>query len=385
MDDDQAQPAGDRRSREAARPVSRQRRLHNVGTVLTLGIVAIVALVATDTLRVGANGPTLASGKTTVTTVATKSNPKTDVAKLKRKLPPRPLSHAAPLRLWIGGDSLAGELGFQLGPLVSKLGIVQAHVDYKVSSGLASNNVRNWPQRFTQEEAQYEPETVIFMVGANDASIVGSAVDASGTPTWETAYRTKVDAMMQLLVGAPTPRTVFWIGSPTLGTGYNPGAEEVDRVMREEAAKFPTVVYFDAFSLFASNGEYSSSLPDGQGNRILMRSSDGVHFTVKGAEYLAIRVYALLNARWNLAGQAAPATPIQYTIEPSNFSVGGVHMNRSNGSGGSNSGSATTTPPTTAAPAPTAPPTTAPHTTTPTTAPKTTTPPTSSPPSTKKP
>ena len=33
--------------------------------------------------------------------------------------------------------------------------------------------------------------------------------------------------MMQLLVGTPTPRTVFWIGSPTLGTGYNHGAEEV--------------------------------------------------------------------------------------------------------------------------------------------------------------
>jgi hypothetical protein len=373
MDDEQSQPGTDRRSRELARRASRQRRMNVVGTVLTLGIVAIVALVATDTLRVGGNGPTLASGKTTVTT---KSNAKSEVAKLKRTLPPRPLSNAAPLRLWIGGDSLSGELGFQLGPLVSKLGIVRAHVDYKVSSGLASNNVRNWPERFTQEQVQYQPEAVIFMVGANDAPIVGSAVDASGTPTWETDYRKKVDTMMQLLVGGPAPRTVFWIGSPTLGN-YNHGAQEIDRVMREEAAKYPTVVYFDAFSLFAVNGEYSSSLPDGQGNQTLMRTGDGVHFTVQGAEYLAVRVYALLNARWNLAGQAAPTTPIQYTIEPSNFNVGGVQMNRSNGNG-SSSGSGTTTPPATVAPTTAAPrtttPTTAPHTTTPTTTPHTTTP-----------
>src|SRR5439155_10926095 len=136
-------------------------------------------------------------------------------------------------------------------------------------------------------------------VGANDAPIVGSAKDSSGQPAWEAQYRTQVAAMMDLLIG-PQDRTVFWIGSPTLGTKYDHGAEEVDRVMREEAASRPTVVYVDAYSLFSENGQYSADLNDANGERVRMRVGDGVHFTVAGAQYLAQKVYSLLDTRWNL-------------------------------------------------------------------------------------
>ena len=357
---DESQPSTDRRTREQtrrdARHEARQRRMNAVGTVFTIGILALVALVATDTLRIGGTGPSLASGKTTVTLATAPANANNAVKQLKLHKPPRPLSNAAPLRLWIGGDSISGELGFQLGPMLSKLGIVRSHVDYKVSSGLASNDIRDWPSRFTQEAAQYQPEAVVFLVGANDAPIVGSALDASGAPAWETRYRGKVGAMMDLLVGGVAQRTVFWIGSPPLGTNYNHGAQEVDRVMREEAAKRPTVVYVDAYGMFASNGEYASSLPDSTGNRVQMRTGDGVHFTVAGAQFLADHVYALLNSRWNLAGQATPATPIPYSIEPSSGNAGGVHIGNGNSS---NSGTNNTTPITAAPPTTGSPTTTA--------------------------
>jgi hypothetical protein len=379
MVDEPTEPATestDRRSREQARRAARKRKMNAVGSVLTLGIIALVALVATDTLRVGGRGPTLASGKSSPTTTTVKGNSQPQVDKLKQKKPPRALSNAAPLRLWIGGDSLSGELGYSIGPMLSKVGIVKAHVDYKVSSGLASNDIRNWPERFTQEDAQYQPEAAVFMVGANDASIVGSGVDAVGAPAWESGYRAKVDVMMDLLIGGPKQRTVFWVGSPTLGTRYNHGAEELDRVMREEAAKRPTVVYVDAYSLFSDNGQYSVFLPDGTGNRVQMRIGDGVHFTTKGAQFLADHVYKLIDSRWNLAKQADPSAPIQYTIEPSSSSVGGVHIGNGNGSGNGSSNSTTTS-----APAATTS-TTAPHATTTTRPPPSTTTTVSAPPPT---
>ena len=330
----------DRRTRErarlAARHAARQRKMHIVGSVLIVGVVALVALVATDTLRVGGSGPTLASGKSTATTVTTLA-PQPQVAKLKQRKPPRPLSHAAPLRLWIGGDSLSGELGYTLGPILTKLGIVKTHVDYKISSGLASNGVRDWPQRFREEQAQYQPEAAIFMVGANDASIVGSALDAIGAPAWEAEYRASVGEMMDLLIGGPAQRTVFWIGPPTLGTRYDHGAKELGRVMREEAAKRPTIVYIDAYSLFSENGEYSAYLTDSDGDRVQMRIGDGVHFTPAGAELLTAHVYKLLNSRWNLAGQADPSSPIPYSMSASGGSVGGTNL------GNNGSGSSTTT------------------------------------------
>jgi hypothetical protein len=348
-----------------------------VGYVLGAGVVAFVALLSTDTLRVGGSGPTLASGKSTVTKATAPTNARPAVDKLKKRKPPRPLSNAAPLRLWIGGDSLSGELGFQLGPMLTKLGIVKTHVDYKVSSGLASNDVRNWPERFAQEQVQYQPEASIFMVGANDASIVGSAVDGLGAPAWEAGYRSQVDRMMDVLVGGLAQRTVFWIGPPTLGTRYNHGAKELDRVMREEAAKRPTVVYVDAYTMFSSNGEYSTFLPDSHGNQVRMRIGDGVHFTVAGAEVLAENVYKLLASRWNLARQADPKSPIPYTIEQSGGTISGVHI------GSGSNGSSTTSPPTTSAPPTTAPSTTVPTTTPPTTSAPTTVP--TTPPTTAKP
>ena len=365
------QDSTDRRSRELARRAARQKRMNIVGSVLFVGIAALVALVATDTLRVSGSGPTLASGKTTATSTTVDENSKSQVKRLKADTPPRALSNAAPLRLWIGGDSLSGELGLQLGQMVEALGVVKAHVDYKVSSGLASTGVRDWPKRFAQEQTQYEPEAIVFMVGANDASIVGSALNEAGVPAWEPAYRAKVDEMMDLLVGGNLKRTVFWVGSPTLGTRYNHGAQELDRVMREEAAKRPTIVYVDAFALFSANGEYSVFLPDADGNRVQMRIGDGVHFTNDGAQFLAQHVYKLLDSRWNLATQAAPDSPIDYTIEGSGGSVGGTNLGggSSNNNGG---GSATTTSPTTAAPVTTAPTTVKPAPTT-TKPPKTTT------------
>src|SRR4051794_17750385 len=104
----------DRRTRELARRTARRRRVNVVTTVLTLAVVALVALVATDTLRVSAGEPSLAKGRTVITRVTAPSNPSHEIESIKRNTPPRPLSNAAPLRLWIGGDSLSGELGFQL-------------------------------------------------------------------------------------------------------------------------------------------------------------------------------------------------------------------------------------------------------------------------------
>jgi hypothetical protein len=368
---DESQPTTDRRTRDLARRTSRRRRMNALGTVLTLAIVALVALIATDTLRIGASGPTLTRG-TALAPATAPSDAGPVVANLKKQKPPRPLSHAAPLRLWVGGDSLAGDLGYQLGPLVSKVGIVRAHIDYKVSSGLASDNIRDWPEEFTREQPEYQPEAAIFMVGANDAPVVGSALDSNGDPVWETKYRKNVDEMMDLLVGGAAQRTVFWIGSPILGESHNHGVEDVDRVMREEAAKRPTVVYIDAYSLFSVNAEYSRSFPDAEGKTVAMRTGDGVHLTPAGGLFLAQHVYKLLDARWNLTGQADPAEPIGYTIEPKTGTIGGVHLggghSGSSGSGSSNhsgSGSPTTTQ-TTATPVTTAPKTTS------TTAPKST-------------
>jgi hypothetical protein len=311
--------------------------------------------------------------------------------------PPRALSHADPLKLWIGGDSLAGSFGPALGQMGGATGVVDATIDYKVSSGLADLGIRNWYEHAQQAMASENPDAVVFIIGTNDASIVNSQdSNNDGQPDWEVDYRAKIDRMMQTFVGGARHRTVFWLGPPTLGdNNLDRGAKGLGPVMREEAKKFaPDVVYIDTYRLFSdSNGEYSRSLPDANGKLVDMRISDGVHFSVDGAQYLSEIVWKLLDKRWDIHKQADPAQPIDYTIaQGSNDYVPGVGHYRPKVSYSSPSTtpassvtattgvvqSPTTTPGTTK---PTTPPT-QPPVTTPPTKPPATTPPTSPPPTT---
>jgi hypothetical protein len=227
----------------------------------------------------------------------------------------RALDHADPLRLWVGGDSLAGSFGPALGDMVGATGIVKTRIDYKVSSGLWSDDIRDWSTRATEEMATDDPELVVFMIGTNDTPVVNE-VDANndGTPDWEVSYRAKVDHMMDTFVGA-NHRMVLWLGAPPLGTNQNSAAIELDRVMQEEASKRgPDLAYLDTYKLFEDgNGDYSSRILDENGKEIYARISDGVHFSEDGAKYLARAVLQLIEARWHLLKQADTAEPIGWT------------------------------------------------------------------------
>lgn len=260
---------------------------------------------------------------------------------------PRKLNHDQPLKLWVGGDSLAGSFGPALGDQVGATGVVKTVIDYKVSSGLWSNDIRNWYERATDQMNTDNPDAVVFIIGTNDSPVVNK-VDANGdgVPDWEAEYRMKVARMMDLFVG-PDHRTVFWLGPPTLGDdNMNSGAKEIGEVMRQEAAKRePDVVYLDTYKLFSGpEGGYSRHILDENGKEITARISDGTHFTPDGAAYLARAVFTLIDARWKLLKQADPSQPIPWTSAPgSGESVPGYSYqptSRYNSGGGSSDNTA---------------------------------------------
>ena len=386
MTDEQSPDSASRRARLA----TRRHRLRIAGAVVA--VVIVVASVTTAVaLRNSDAGPLPGPFKHN----ATKTNDPSTTLNLgaaAKLAPPRALSHTDPLRLWVGGDSLAGSFGPALGKTASESGVVDATIDYKVSSGLEDQGIRDWFTYAQEKMASDNPDAVVFIIGTNDTSIA-STYDGNndGVPDWEAAYREKIDRMMEILVGGSRHRTVFWLGPPTLGDStLDKGAALLGPVMRLEAAKFaPDVVYVDTYHLFEGpDGGYSRSLPDASGNVVDMRISDGIHFTVDGAQYLSDAVWKLLNKRWHITAQADPSQPIDYTIAPgSNDYVPGVGRYRPTGGNSSSGGSSSTTTPssssvpthtgTTIKSTPTTvavTPTTAPHTTTPTTAPHTTTP-----------
>jgi hypothetical protein len=281
-------------------------------------VIAIVGVAAVSAYFIKTNNEDAHAASSTGPQGSVFGNDGTLVPPVAVKVAPlRALDHDHPLNLWVGGDSLAGSFGPALGDRVGATGVVKTRIDYKTSSGLWSNDIRNWYQRATDQMASDNPDAVVYIIGANDTPVV-NMVDANGdnVPDWEATYRMKVARMMDLLIG-PNHRTVFWLGPPTLGTrSMDNGAEKMGEVMRQEAAKRAAdVTYLDVYKLFSTaDGGYSRQVTDETGKVITARISDGVHFTASGADYLARAVFSLVDARWKLTKQADLLHPIGWNF-----------------------------------------------------------------------
>jgi hypothetical protein len=360
-------PSG-RRHRRNERRRRRIRRV--VAIVASVALVAAFVLFATDVVRVdGGDRPSLAG--TIHDPSRDDATPTTSTAVTARKC--RALTTDDPLRLWVGGDSLAGSLGPALGAIAGATGVVQPYFDSRVSSGLASPGFFDWPDHATTEMARLNPEIVVFIIGANDWTAV------SGGDAWKAGYTQEVDSMMKTLIGPG--RTVYWIGSPTLkDEKMDAAVVQVNAIAQAVAQRHGNVHYVDAYKLFSGpDGQFSGDLADETGKVVTMRAGDGVHLTTDGAGYLARTVYKLVDTQCGVTDQAVAGVTKQ-TIEsegstqvaPGSTSGSGSGSGSSSGSGsgsgsdsGANGGGTIVTtppapPPTVTEPPVTEPPATAP-------------------------
>ncbi|HEY4396453.1 MAG TPA: DUF459 domain-containing protein [Acidimicrobiia bacterium] len=232
-----------------------------------------------------------------------------------------PLNPHAPLRLWIGGDSLTGSLGPSLGRRAGNSGVVQPTFDSRVSSGLLTPDFVNWPRHGAEDMALYKPEVSVFIIGANDAKVLPEG--ATRDPVWRARYSALVEQMLKVIGG--NGRAVYWVGAPVMAdAAYSARVQGVNDVFREVAAKHPDVTYVDAYSLFAApDGTFASmlSLPDGKVARV--RAADGIHFTPEGGDLLAETVFERLDAACRITEQAVPGE-VKTTVEaPGSSSVPG--------------------------------------------------------------
>jgi len=364
-------PAGSRRAKRLRRKSRRTRTLAAFGlAALIVASLAAVGWSRRDTLDASAQAAAPAT-----TAVDQRATPVTAAEEPIR----RALTPDDPMRLWIAGDSLAGALGPSLGDLTAETGVVQPQFDSRVSSGLASDGVINWPKHATQEIARLDPEVIVFFIGTNDYPIGNS-------PQMQAAYRDQVAEMMAILTEGDRP--VYWIGAPVMRpSNIEKGVLKVNEITQEIAPQFPTLTYVDAHAVFASsNGGYSTTVVNLMGKSVLARADDGIHLTDAGGDHLAGIVYSLIDEQWRMTEQAvAGAAKRVYETQgsrrnPANQSrtvdtapSGAPSRPASTSTGAPTTTSTSTggsTPATTAASTTTAPPTTpaAPTTTPPTTA-----------------
>jgi uncharacterized protein len=237
-----------------------------------------------------------------------------------------PLDPADPLRLWIGGDSLAGSLGPSLGELTGKSGVVQPVFDARGSSGLLSPEFVNWPRRGDEDVETYIPEVTVFMVGANDAKTLQDGAERD--PDWRTRYAALVEEMLAVLGG--DGRVVYWVGAPVMAdSAYSERVRAVNDVFRDVAARHPEMIYVDAYSLFSTpDGTYAPSLPTAGSKVVRVRGADGIHFTPEGGDLLATTVFERLDPACRVTQQAVEGVMKQTIEAKGSSSVPGTRRER---------------------------------------------------------
>lgn len=235
-----------------------------------------------------------------------------------------PLTSDAPLRLWIGGDSLAGSLGPALGTMAGNAGVVQPVFDSRVSSGLTTPGFFDWPAHATQEMARLDPEVVVFIIDTNDSELVQSGATTNGVPDWKPRFEQLVTQMLDILGGPDAHRYVYWVGGPTIRDAtIDAGVRQLNDVARSVVQRHGHATYVDDYRLFSdSQGHFSFSLPDQTGKTVLMRADDGVHFTPAGANLLAQAIFGALDTQCHLTRQAVPGSPKSVIETPGSTQVG---------------------------------------------------------------
>jgi hypothetical protein len=209
---------------------------------------------------------------------------------------------ADPVRVWVGGDSMGGELGWGLGPMLQKSIVFKPTLYYKESSGIARWDFFDWGKKMASVMATARPAAVAIMMGTNDTQSIsssGSGWTAYGTSAWKSRYARRVGKMMQAMLDGGA-RRIYWVGMPIMKESWrNSRMRLINSIVQEQAAAHPGAEYIDIWPLFTT----SSGAFDPQ-----WRGPDGVHFTVAGQDRLAQAVYAVIKKQWAPYGLPS-ATP----------------------------------------------------------------------------
>jgi hypothetical protein len=214
------------------------------------------------------------------------------------------------LRVWIGGDSIVQTFGTSMQRVASSTGVMDAALDFRVSTGLTRPDYFNWPAHLADSVLPSDPELVIIMFGANDAQ--GIELD-DGTvyqrfeQGWLDEYRRRVAGTMDLLKDPDNDRQVIWVGQPIMGpTAGVKGMEKLNHIYWDEARSRPWITYFDSWPFFAdADGNYADQLPSIDGTMTGLRQSDDVHLSTSGGDRLSWAIMRRLDQLLDLTNSQA--------------------------------------------------------------------------------
>jgi hypothetical protein len=211
----------------------------------------------------------------------------------------RDASAAAPLKLFVTGDSMIEFMAPKLFAEAERTHAVSGESEVKYGTGLVRDDFFDWPAHAREQMAKRDPDAVIMMMGGNDGqgmTLRGGKILREGTPEWGAEYQRRAAIMMRLLTG-DGQRHVYWVGMPIARSARLAQAYRMlDESLKAAAASVPGVTYVDIWTDFAPDGRYTDFL-DGQ----LVRARDGIHLNREGSTRLMRKLFGILDTDWKLS------------------------------------------------------------------------------------
>lgn len=196
--------------------------------------------------------------------------------------------HKMPARLWLGSDSMAYQINSTLGAKARHAGVHSYKSFCKSITGLARPDFFNWFKKLKSEMRSHHPQTVVFMIGTNDAQNMtrDGKIYVFKTTAWKKLYRHRVAAAMHIMLSNGVKR-IYWVGMPIMrSSGFSARMKLLNRIFKAAVAKHAEASYIDAWRLFSdSHGHFVSSWRS---------SGDGIHFNMAGVSRMTKAIIAAI-------------------------------------------------------------------------------------------
>lgn len=174
----------------------------------------------------------------------------------------------------------------------------------KQSTGLAYPKLFDWPATIEQTFANDKNvKLLIILVGANDPWDFPDPVTPKGvpylkfqTPAWEKVYLERVNRIVQAADKAGAK--IIWLGIPHMKRSVlNEQMNYLDKLLTTELHQTKSNVLWLNIRDLLSDGEkvYRDTIVL-DGTPVKIRTPDGIHFTVRGQQFMADYIASYINA-----------------------------------------------------------------------------------------
>lgn len=236
-------------------------------------------------------------------------------APLASAVPVSPPTAADPLQVLVLGDSLSTFVGQQMTALLADSDVAEVKSVWRNGTGLTNPAFFNWESGARSIVRTERPDAVVMLIGGNDRNdmTVRGQTLVPGTQAWENEYERRARVVMRAIMAEGVQR-VFWSGPPTArDPQWNSVYADVNAALVRAAGSVPGAQYVDLYD----EGKPFAMEETIDGERVVARQRDGIHWTYPGALPIArAQIAALQTVYGDLLEERPSSTEVSSGTQP---------------------------------------------------------------------